>query len=276
MSKPAGGKLKISHKEFTKEENGSLSWKPSNEIRLPVRERYSSALIIRFKPSGLTGGTKALATLWLRDIIDKEQTNIEVVIWDAKGDGYNRLIQNYVPSDGDLEGWNSNREDAKRIGTAVLDLIFIPGVSDVHQKLLTATDGNKKTVWEEFVREDAQGLREQVGDHSRGPEGTHVESDKQEPTSLVPPEKTCEIDEAEEQDEEDSDDGSSDEKKGLKGKWHEWREEEKALHRDHRGIMQRKPARTAKWIKDSVEVAGHKVKERFSQQERQPDVETEV
>ena len=48
------------------------------------------------------------------------------------------------------------------------------------------------------------------------------------------------------------------------------------MHRDHRGIMQAKPVRTAEWLVDSVEDGAHAVKDRFRMKARQPDVETEV
>ena len=63
---------------------------------------------------------------------------------------------------------------------------------------------------------------------------------------------------------------------GLIGKVKEWRAHERELHRDHRGIMQAKPARTAEWIVDNIEDGAHAVKDRFKMKARQPDVETEV
>ena len=65
-------------------------------------------------------------------------------------------------------------------------------------------------------------------------------------------------------------------KRGVVGKIKEWRQHEKELHRDHRGIMQAKPARTVEWLKDNVEEGAHAVKERFKMKAREPDVETEV
>lgn len=66
------------------------------------------------------------------------------------------------------------------------------------------------------------------------------------------------------------------EKYGIVGKVKAWRQHEKELHRDHRGIMQAKPMRTAVWIKDNVEDSAHAVKDRFKMKARQPDIETEV
>ena len=40
--------------------------------------------------------------------------------------------------------------------------------------------------------------------------------------------------------------------------------------------MQAKPVRTAVWMKDKVEAGVHSVKDRFSMEAQQPDVETEV
>ena len=56
----------------------------------------------------------------------------------------------------------------------------------------------------------------------------------------------------------------------------EWRTHERELHKQHRGIMQKIPARTAVWVKENVEEAGHKIRDRFTLKNRQPDIETEV
>jgi hypothetical protein len=74
----------------------------------------------------------------------------------------------------------------------------------------------------------------------------------------------------------DGTDNEDDEKKGIVGKIKKWRQGEKDLHKDHRGIMQMKPARTAEWIKDNVEEGVHHMKDRFAMKTRKPDVETEV
>ena len=74
--------------------------------------------------------------------------------------------------------------------------------------------------------------------------------------------------------EEGDDDGEH--KKGVKDKFREWRQHEKELHKDHRGIMQAKPMRTAKWVLDNVEDRIHSAKDRFKMKSREPDVETEV
>ena len=77
----------------------------------------------------------------------------------------------------------------------------------------------------------------------------------------------------------EGDDGTDHEgggKKGVVGKLKKWRQGEKDLHKEHRGVMQMKPARTAEWIKDNVEEGVHHMKDRFAMKSRKPNVETEV
>lgn len=76
--------------------------------------------------------------------------------------------------------------------------------------------------------------------------------------------------------EEDEDEDDSEKKKGVARRVQKWRQGEKDLHKDHRGIMQMKPARTAEWIKDNVEEGVHHMKDRFAMKARKPDIETEV
>ena len=87
--------------------------------------------------------------------------------------------------------------------------------------------------------------------------------------------------ESEDEDNDDDDDGGGEgkgrpRKRSLVGKVKDWRQHEKELHRDHRGIMQAKPVRTAEWIKDNVKDSVHNAKDHFKMKSRQPDVETEV
>ena len=55
-----------------------------------------------------------------------------------------------------------------------------------------------------------------------------------------------------------------------------WKQNQRELGEEHRGAMQAKPVRTAVWMKDKVEAGVHSVKDRFSMEAQQPDVETEV
>jgi len=75
--------------------------------------------------------------------------------------------------------------------------------------------------------------------------------------------------------ESDEDDDSSEPERnsGIIGKIKEYKENEKDLHRKHRGAMQWKPIRTMKAVKDQMKVGAVKAKTRFSMTGREPDVE---
>jgi len=75
-------------------------------------------------------------------------------------------------------------------------------------------------------------------------------------------------------DTDDEDDSSeSDADTGIIGKIKDYEENQKDLHRKHRGAMQWKPVRTMKAMKDQVKVGVVKAKTRLSMTGREPDVE---
>ncbi|KAI0357862.1 hypothetical protein OH77DRAFT_1308845 [Trametes cingulata] len=320
---------KLSRK--TAERRGEkLVWSPEGVSKLPVRQRYAAALLISFRDaSGFkTSGRKALGVLWLRDIVDRAEGPVEVSLWRAKDGDYSRLKLNYVPPNGDLSYWDSDKEKVERVGTVTLDLAFWPGISEKHHEMLSGAGSKKRAAWDEYDRQKSAGFRDSIGELATQVPQDHQASESHETQARdgeqQAPEKTDETmtggpvntqegdDEDARQDEEahgtnttvsaddvevesqaqvdgesgdEGQDGESDEsgdadsgkkKRGVIGKIKDWRQHEKELHRDHRGIMQTKPARTAEWLKDNVEEGAHAVKERFKMKARQPDVETEV
>ena len=273
-------------------------------------------------------GKKALAVLWLRDLIDHVEGRIEIPLWHAKSGDYSRLKLNYVPPDGNLASWDSDKEKVVRIGSVWLDIAFRPGITDLHHKMLEGAGAKKRGALEEFDRQDTAGLRDDIGkmdervprDHqasesfgtqtsenrggaleslhddatSYGPLNTvggdshfsHHDIERTGANTLVPPENVehdqlfdPEADGPSQHDD-DGEHSTSDDSEGKSSsivtKFKDWKKHEKELNRDHRGVMQVKPARTAVWIKDNVEEGAHKVKKRFSMRTRTPDVETEV
>jgi hypothetical protein len=65
-------------------------------------------------------------------------------------------------------------------------------------------------------------------------------------------------------------------KGGLISQYKEYKENEKAMHRRHRGLMQWKPVRNAAFAKDEMKFGIKKMKNKVSLKGRDPDVETEV
>lgn len=129
--------------------DGEIVWMEEAETVLPVRQRYSAALVVAFKHGGITKGKHALGVLWLRDIVDREERKIEIPIWREEGKDYSRLKQNYVPPSGDLGAWDSDREKLNRIGTISLDVQFLPGISEAHRGMLTSENATAQDRWDE-------------------------------------------------------------------------------------------------------------------------------
>lgn len=271
---------KASKKDAEREDDGSVVWKEDPPMEIPVQQRYGSALVIKFKESTALKSSKlGMAVLWLRDVVDDEDNVIDVALF--KAGNYDRLKQNYIPPDGNLGAWETSRDELTRIGTVQLELTINPGIGTAHRKTMNTSEPSQKRLWEEVDRRDSVGLQEQVGYYEDGKavSGQNTEVSQEEVH-----------DETQENDEQEngvggvnkSADGSADEEsdgdenKGLMHKLKEWKKHEKELHQQHRGIMQRKPARTAEWLKNNVEETGQKVKNRFKMKSRQPDVETEV
>jgi hypothetical protein len=345
-------KEKISRKKAEAGANGRTVWHIEEEASVPIKERYGSALAVYFKHvSTLHKSLQGVAVLWLRDLVDREETKIELAVWRTKDDNdYQLLLSNYSPPDGDLSMWDDDKSKLEHVGTLTLDCTFVPGMSsETHKKMLLQSGvGKKKGTFDQLEREEAAGLREHVGEIAEGrhrqSEGTESPGERKH-TEFAPPAKPQQegtkaerpLGEAEEasyrlgnehpkvdgqintelgQDdvdnqvtpEQEAEDGGGDETggrtqpeaeehegkhRGLIGKFKEWKEHEKELHRDHRGVMQAKPARTAEWIKvclsylcpcvgthfsqqDNIEEGAHSLKSRFTMNERKPDVDTEV
>ncbi|KAH9847036.1 hypothetical protein C2E23DRAFT_850404 [Lenzites betulinus] len=303
----------------------TVVWAHDGSTKLPVRQRYAAALLVSFRDkSGFkSSGRKALAVLWLRDLVDRTEGPVEAALWRTKDGDYSRLKLNYVPPDGDLAYWDSDREKVERVGTVALELAFWPGISEKHHEMLGGAGAKKRAAWDEFDRQRVAGFRDAIGamdtqvpqEHqasesheTEARDGRRVGPDRTDETMTAGPVNTREGDgEDAQRDEElhgtnttvsadsvevesdadpephkeddatsESSDADSGKKSGVIGKLKDWRQHEKELHRDHRGIMQAKPARTAVWLKDNVEEGAHAIKERFKMKAREPDIETEV
>ncbi|KAI8972445.1 hypothetical protein BD414DRAFT_469487 [Trametes punicea] len=325
---------KVSRK--TAERRGErIVWSPvGGPTKIPVRQRYASALLVSFRDtSGFkSSGRKALGVLWLRDIVDRAEGPVEMSLWRAKDGDYSRLKLNYVPPNGDLAYWDSDRDKVERIGALTLDLVFWPGISEKHHEMLGGASAKKRAAWDEYDRQKAAGFRDAIGEPAAQVPQNHQASESRETQARDGEEQApAQTDQtmtggpvnSQEGDEEDarqdeeregtnttvsadqvevesqadaepdgeahadgdgsesasqaSDAGESGKKKrGVVGRFKEWRQHERELHRDHRGVMQAKPARTAEWLKDNIEEGAHAVKDRFKMKARQPDVETEV
>lgn len=282
LLKTSAGSSKISHRTARKEDDGFVCWGGENDedVELPVNKRYSSPLIMTIEDAtGIRRGTEAMAVLWLRDVADNEDGRVSVALWTSSD--YARMRQNYVPLNGDLGAWDCDREKMERVGTLEVELVFRPGITAAHKKRMNAADGKGKRMMDAVERREDAGLGGKVGQR----EGERVEGEVEGDNTEVGEEKVEVVEHDEHSSQgseggEDKDDGDGDGDEegggGLMSKLKGWKKNQEELGKQHRGVMQAKPARTAKWIKDDVEEAGQKLLHRFSMKTREPDIETET
>lgn len=103
--------------------DGHTVWKTKRDhyIRLAVRKRYASPLIVEFrKDSAISDRTPAFAILWLKDIPDNEEQTVRLTVW--KGD-LSRAENNVLDSYGE------------KVGEIELTMTFWSGLSGYHQPL---------------------------------------------------------------------------------------------------------------------------------------------
>ncbi|KZT54274.1 hypothetical protein CALCODRAFT_557073 [Calocera cornea HHB12733] len=260
--------------DVAEEEDDSVEWEPDQPLLLPLERRYSEAMVVKFKSTGITSSTIGTAVLWLRDLIDNDDKPVRVGIWRAEN--YARVEQNYISADG-LEETDSlsndeNEEGRTRIGTLEIHVVFKPGLTEEHTKTRDTSDAHAREEQEALDRMDSGGLRDHLDDEPI-PDLVSVKS-SEDNTSVYPGETEYvgRQNQAPDSDAEEE----ADDSKSLKDKFKDWRASQHSLHAQHRGVMQKKPARTTKWIKDTIKQEGHNVAQRFRMTERQPDVETEV
>ncbi|KAH7132032.1 meiotically up-regulated gene 190 protein [Dendryphion nanum] len=250
----AKGKLHSGSKDGeVNQHDGHVVWNAKKgSLRLPVRKRYSSPLVIEFrKDSALRDRTPAFGILWLKDIPDNEEQTLRIPIW--KGD-LDRSENNILEDNGE------------RVGEIELTLTFWSGLSGYHRGLAKKDHhlGDVMEVLNVCHDNDESGDWNDGDDDDSRSDASSSDSDE---SSFLPDfiaRKT------------DSNLGE-DGKRGPVDQLREYKQHSKQLHRRNRGVMQWKAPRTAAWIKHVAEKGQTKVAGVFKHSERGgPGIETEV
>lgn len=128
-------------------------------LRLPVCTRYASCLLVQFRKYSLgPGTTPAFTVLWLKDIADSEEVDIELPV--RKGN-LKRAVKN-----ADSEG--------EQVGTLKLRVKFWPGLSGYHQHIAAADKDMADVMQVLKAAEDAKA----VGEHDSGTSSSPDSSDE--------------------------------------------------------------------------------------------------
>jgi hypothetical protein len=223
--------------------DGQGTWKAKKEehIRLAVRKRHSSPLIIQFRHNRLgPDETEAFGVLWLKDIQDDVLETVRIPVW--KGD-LKHARQNCLDSYGE------------KLGEVEISLKFWRGLSAYHYGL-ASRDPNVA---------NAMDVLDATNDHDE------IERDVDEGKDDTSSSSSSSS--------ESSDDETQlgvDGKRGPKQQLKEYKANRRQLHRRNRGLMQWKGARTLPWLTHKLEHSEQRFHDLFRHREREPTVEMEV
>ncbi|KAK6501411.1 hypothetical protein TWF481_009251 [Arthrobotrys musiformis] len=225
--------------------DGSGAWKRTRQVYLPIKQRYSSSVLFSFRKNRVgPDGTPAFAVLWLKDVADDEDCEVELGVWDNDGDNIATAEK------------NATGEYGKRIGSIKVKARFWSGLAGYHQKM-SKSDGQMKGVMDILeCASEGKELRDEVQGSPSSDSGSSSSGSSS--------------------DEELEENGDRGIVKDLK----EYKKNKKELHRHHRGLMQWKAIRGIDWAKDQVKDATKELVQRAttrnSHEQQKNKIETEV
>lgn len=122
-------------------------------IRMPVKYRYRSPLVIEFHAAGKRKAV-AYAVIWLHHLIDNEETPIDIPIWQTSAPA--RITQNYI-----TEANYKNEvgiEDLQELGRLQFRARFKAGTDDSHKAFISDNDSRETyETWEACLAEGVRG-----------------------------------------------------------------------------------------------------------------------
>ncbi|KAK6532548.1 hypothetical protein TWF281_006733 [Arthrobotrys megalospora] len=225
--------------------DGSGAWRRERQVYLPIKQRYSSCILFSFRKNRVgPDGTPAFAVLWLKDVVDDEECEVELGVWDNDGDNIVRAGQN---ADGDY---------GNKLGSIKVKVRFWSGLAGYHRSMAKKDDHMKGVMQILESASEGKELRDEVeqGDSSDSSSDSSGNSSSEE------------LEESGE--------------RGVIQDLKEYKKNRKELHRHHRGLMQWKALRGVDWAKDQVKDATkevvQKVTSRDSHEQQKNRIETEV
>ena len=217
-------------KMYSASSEGHWSGKKDRKVRLAVRKRYSSCLVIEFRKNQLAfDKTSAFAVLWLKDIPDDEEKTLTLAVWHG---------------DTDLKRAESNciEKTGASSGSIEVPIKFWHGLSGYHKKY-AGSNQNLKDVLEVLDtaydnKETRETLARVDDNESDDSSSDWHDADGAQRSSIGS----------------DSHDRHNQEEAG-RGPWDQvkdYKDHSDQLHRSHRGLMQWKVGRLLVVLADLV------------------------
>ncbi|KAF4589452.1 meiotically up-regulated protein [Ophiocordyceps camponoti-floridani] len=231
--------------------------KKGQHLDLAVTRRYSSCMAIAFKNKGFFGDkVAAFCVLWLKDVPDEGEVTLELPIW--KGDRERAMAC-------------CLDECGERLGSLRMRLTFLAGMGNAHSKWASRRQNLRDVV------EVMETARDHLNTNDMRRESLAVsEEASSDSDSSACPDDAKSLRSLRTTGGSTLPDGSIEHRQGPLDKIRDYRRRDKALHRQHRGVMQWKVPRTAKWVKNKFGKVGGGVGGLFDHQSRQAGIETEV
>jgi len=126
-----------------------------NAIKLPVKYRYRSPVVIEFHTAGQRK-PDAYAMIWLQDLVDNEETPFNLPIWKT-GMGP-RLTQNYITEEAFKSGAIGGIEDMEEVGRMHFRGRFTAGMDESHRDFIS--DNPSRETYETWEACLAEGVRD--------------------------------------------------------------------------------------------------------------------
>lgn len=212
------------------EEESEWRGKKERPVRLGVRKRYSSCLVIEFRKNKVgLDTTPAFAILWLKDIPDEEETTVTLSIW--KGDaGLERAESNCI------------YELGEQLGTLRVPLKFWRGLSNSHHKLARKSTNLQDVLEVLEIANIKKEVSPAMVDQESGSSSSDSSSSENDLLSPIRKRGSKISAMISRKDGDREDDG----KRGPLDQLNEYKDHSDEIHRQHRGIMQWKVSTNAK------------------------------
>lgn len=280
-----------------KMEPDSGEWRPKKEdesLFIPWRNRYAMPLTIEFRKSSLgPDSTPAFAVFWLQNIPDEEERTVTLQVWKGGKENLKRAIT--------CSGYDGLEDNEQPLGEIKVTMKFWRGLSGYHKRYAQKEkNGDVRNVMEvldtvndEIQSDDDSGGVQSESDSSDSEQSDNEKDSNDKTTSKKLTTHTNQSNSSSDNDDEesknllkkakkvttdimnghnDSDDGS----RGAIGQLRDYKDHHRQLHRQHRGVMQWRAARSADWALGKVRRGQGKVEGIFEHSEKSNDVETEV
>lgn len=218
-------------KMYSSSSDGGVEWrgKKDRPVRLAVRKRYSTCLVIEFRKSKVgLDTTPAFATLWLKDIPDEEETTLTLPVWHGDA-GLKRAEANCVQDFGE------------KMGTLQVPLKYWRGLSGYHHKLASKNSSLQDVLEVLETANRSKEVSTAMTDNDPDPGGSSSDSSSSDDDDVLEPIRkrgkqlsAAIIGKDADRDADREDDG----RRGPLDQLQEYKDHSDEIHRQHRGLMQ--------------------------------------